>query len=1151
MVMTTCPTTDRMIAFIDGILSADEMADIQSHIDQCTACQTALEGLVAGTASWDDAVNHLRHESPPVHETILAEAMEQMKSDPQVAVVPREPRPNDLLDFLTPSDRPDSLGKLGPYEVSDVVGQGGMGIVVKAFDPSLHRVVAVKILAPHLAHNPQARKRFIREAQAIAAVSHDHVITIHGIDESVVQPKIVMQYVHGRSLQQKLDAEGSLELKEILRIGMQTAAGLAAAHAQGLVHRDVKPSNILLENGIQRVKLTDFGLARAVDDASVTQSGVIAGTPQYMAPEQANGDTVDFRADLFSLGSVMYAMCVGHSPFRASTTMGVLKRVCHDPPRPIRELNPDIPEWLCEIIMKLLAKKTEDRFPTAKSVAELLEQWLAYVQQPQLAPIPRLHPSVGRSMQPPTFEKSLQHQDNHRFEIDAAMESARTDTLVDFRRTTWSILFLSLLIGVVMSLVAASMGRGLPDSWQNFGIGLLLGLIAFVPIAVVRYLHAVSIGLYSPRRWANRHLNPVGFRRATLTYCLIGLLIGTGLSAGFYVAKVPLFADDSILAASLTGLRFGLLGCVVIVIFRYIQFQFYEKPMKEARSKADPAKLRGLGAPAQEEIPPTIQSEFRSPMSLFKPISWNWFFFCVAGGGLLGLLQITVRSALGDMGFVESDPFEAMLVSLCLGFGAFLLVSLLRLAFTELQEALYFAVPGAAFPMASTVRSKSMQAANVLLVLCRTVAARASEVISRIPVMLKMSLNKQGRGELKDQFVNVATLLGMRVRHLSKPSTHSLLVAGWSFAGGLDLLQLIASFGKSTVLDFVGVVVSVLSFVISYWIYNRRNPDWLRSLSIVALWPFSIGVFLRIPLVIATRYWLKIPEVQDSFSTEAWTSNLNNAVATGSKRFVSSSIGYSYRSLVTASFLMLWTFSCYWILCFYFLTEVAPLWNCIYQISDRSEVTLREHPDVRFTLMANGTGTVQGLTPHASMCRRSQILIGNIEQRYYQCLRIELHESPINVQTHRVLTQQDIESFFLSHFGGAYPSAASSLLQSLMRFSVEERRLNSVSAANTAETSLKTRGIQSRQLFNRSITSNRTPFTDYNPVASILDPRQFDAVTDMKRSQFSCQLSGSSIVKGVTFATVFWLLGVVSILLVRRYQKVSTGNRCQPASLDS
>src|SRR5206468_237440 len=143
------------------------------------------------------------------------------------------------------------------------------------------------------------------------------------------------------------------------------AAGLAAAHAQGLVHRDVKPANILLENGIERVRLTDFGLARAADDASLTQSGVVAGTPEYMAPEQAAGGTVDHRADLFSLGSVLYAMCAGRPPFRAGGTLAVLKRVCEEAPRPLPEVNPEVPDWLVGIIARLQAKDPADRFQTA------------------------------------------------------------------------------------------------------------------------------------------------------------------------------------------------------------------------------------------------------------------------------------------------------------------------------------------------------------------------------------------------------------------------------------------------------------------------------------------------------------------------------------------------------------------------------------------------------------------------------------------------------------------------------------------------------------------------------------------------------------------------------------------------------------------
>jgi WD40 repeat protein/serine/threonine protein kinase len=292
------------------------------------------------------------------------------------------------LDFLAPSQKPGSLGRLDHYEVQEVVGKGGMGVVLKAFDDKLLRVVAIKVLAPALASSGTARKRFIREAQAAAAVSHDHVVAIHAVEDAGAVPYLVMQYVAGISLEDRIKQGGPLELKEILRIGLQIAHGLAAAHAQGLVHRDVKPANILLENGVQRVKITDFGLARAADDASLTQSGVIAGTPMYMSPEQARGEAVDHRTDLFSLGSVLYTLCTGRPPFRASGTMAVLKRVCEETPRPITEINADIPDWLAAIIAKLHAKDLAERFQSAAEVAELLSQHLAHLQQPQLVPLP-------------------------------------------------------------------------------------------------------------------------------------------------------------------------------------------------------------------------------------------------------------------------------------------------------------------------------------------------------------------------------------------------------------------------------------------------------------------------------------------------------------------------------------------------------------------------------------------------------------------------------------------------------------------------------------------------------------------------------------------------------------------------------------------
>jgi serine/threonine protein kinase len=183
-------------------------------------------------------------------------------------------------------------------------------------------------------------------------------------------------------LQQKLDEKGALDIAAILRIGMQTAAGLAAAHAQGLIHRDVKPANILLENGVERVKITDFGLARAAGDASVTQSGLIAGTPQYMSPEQAQGDTIDYRSDLFSLGSVLYAMCTGRSPFRGGSTVAVLRSLVDEKPEPIRNVNPDIPSRLVATIDRLLAKRPDDRLQSAVEVAELLGLELSRLQQP-------------------------------------------------------------------------------------------------------------------------------------------------------------------------------------------------------------------------------------------------------------------------------------------------------------------------------------------------------------------------------------------------------------------------------------------------------------------------------------------------------------------------------------------------------------------------------------------------------------------------------------------------------------------------------------------------------------------------------------------------------------------------------------------------
>jgi WD40 repeat protein/serine/threonine protein kinase len=373
-------------------LQKDDPTERTAYLDAVCAGDPALRQRVEELLeSYQHADRFL--EQPALEQQVRTERVPADNTCPtQTRTVAGEDEENaGMLSFLDAPEKEGGLGRLGHYEVQELVGHGGMGIVLKAFDEELHRIVAIKVMAPQFAASATARRRFKREAQAAAAVRDDHVVDIHAVEEAKGLPYLVMEYINGISLQDRLDCNGPLELNEILRIGMQAAAGLAAAHKQGLIHRDVKPANILLENGVQRVKLTDFGLARAVDDVGLTQSGVVAGTPQYMSPEQADAQPVDHRSDLFSLGSVLYAMCTGRPPFRASSTPAVLKRVYEDSPRPIQEINPEVPSWLVQIIEKLHVKNPAQRFQSAAEVAELLEQHLAHLAQPVSMP----RPSIG------------------------------------------------------------------------------------------------------------------------------------------------------------------------------------------------------------------------------------------------------------------------------------------------------------------------------------------------------------------------------------------------------------------------------------------------------------------------------------------------------------------------------------------------------------------------------------------------------------------------------------------------------------------------------------------------------------------------------------------------------------------------------------
>jgi hypothetical protein len=380
--MTQTPETasDSPMNERDLFLRAIELADPaeQQAFLQSACPDAALREKVAGLLRAHAEVSQFLE--VPIGEQWRASTPGNQSANESAATLVVRPAAVDLSFLQPPVDPATSLGRLGHYDVREVLGNGAFGIVLKAFDEKLHRFVAIKVLNPQLAATSPPRKRFLREARSTAAIHDPQIVAIHAVEEDPL-PYLVMEYVPGQSLQDWLDQHGPLEPREVLQIGRQIALGLAAAHAQHLIHRDIKPANILLEAGVTPVaKLTDFGLARAVDDASLTQSGYIAGTPLYMAPEQAKGQPLDARTDLFSLGSVLYTMVCGRPAFRAPSMIAVLKRVCDDLPRPIAEVMPGTPTWLCAIIDRLLQKEPDDRYQSAAEVAEELQRHLTKLQ---------------------------------------------------------------------------------------------------------------------------------------------------------------------------------------------------------------------------------------------------------------------------------------------------------------------------------------------------------------------------------------------------------------------------------------------------------------------------------------------------------------------------------------------------------------------------------------------------------------------------------------------------------------------------------------------------------------------------------------------------------------------------------------------------
>jgi HD-like signal output (HDOD) protein/tRNA A-37 threonylcarbamoyl transferase component Bud32 len=279
-----------------------------------------------------------------------------------------------IHNLLADPNNLSAYSKILHYEVIEVIGRGANGIVLKALDPGLARYVAIKLLAPEMLNSEKARQRFALEARFAASLRHEHIVSVHAVNMLDGIPFIVMEYVCGASLEDLLKQGRVYTGQEIARIGRQTALGLAAAHGAHLIHRDVKPANILIDEYTGYVRVADFGLARALDvDMHISLPGLLVGTPLYMSPEQVDGKPLTSASDLFSLGSVLYTLCTGEPPFHSETMSGLLCAVADKEPMPIGTLNPSIPEWLIRVIQSLHAKDPAARPADAATVAEMLQ----------------------------------------------------------------------------------------------------------------------------------------------------------------------------------------------------------------------------------------------------------------------------------------------------------------------------------------------------------------------------------------------------------------------------------------------------------------------------------------------------------------------------------------------------------------------------------------------------------------------------------------------------------------------------------------------------------------------------------------------------------------------------------------------------------
>ncbi|HVX13044.1 MAG TPA: protein kinase [Pirellulales bacterium] len=399
--LSACPDRQTLAHLLDPHTKEEQAVALEEHLLACDRCcealreiettDTVLEAARGATARLptDDEVQRVisRLKLAQVPSAAINETLASKHEATEDAW--------DLEKLLDPPEGEGELGRFGGYRVLRVLGAGGMGLVFDAEDPKLRRRVALKVMKRSLAARDEHRQRFLREARAAAAIEHTHIVTVYQVGEHGGLPFMAMQLLKGESLDDRLRREPRLPLDECLRIGRETAEALAEAHQRNLIHRDIKPANIWLEGASGWVKLVDFGLAHAAEDVHLTQTGAILGTPAYMSPEQARGEAVDGRTDLYSLGAVLYKLTTGNIPFGGASTMAVLMALATETPRRPRELNPDLPPALDDLLMRLLAKKPDERFTSANEVAEAIRA----IEQEHLKPkvqSPKLGSHAGR-----------------------------------------------------------------------------------------------------------------------------------------------------------------------------------------------------------------------------------------------------------------------------------------------------------------------------------------------------------------------------------------------------------------------------------------------------------------------------------------------------------------------------------------------------------------------------------------------------------------------------------------------------------------------------------------------------------------------------------------------------------------------------------